>query len=195
MYNLEIVRSAQKDIKRLDRSVRVRLIAAIELLVADPYRQGVRQLANGIFRYRVRHYRIIYNIDNDTVTVRIVRVRQRSEVYQGEEMTTGLEATEISASSARQNLSKIIDAVRVAGERILITQHGRPVAAVIGVEDLELLQLLEDRMDVAEARRRIREPADKVSLEDLRNGSFLEDKSTRRKPKKARATRELVSGD
>ena len=85
-------------------------------------------------------------------------------------MKTGLEATEISASSARQKFSKIIDAVRVAGERILITQHGRPVAAVIGVEDLQLLQLLEDHMDVAEARRRIREPADKISLEDLRNG-------------------------
>ena len=110
-------------------------------------------------------------------------------------MKTGLEATEISASSARQNLSKLIDAVRVAGERILVTQHGRPVAAVIGVEDLELLQLLEDRMDVAEARRLMREPADKVSLEDLRSGSFLEDKSTRRKPKKARAARELVSVD
>ena len=110
-------------------------------------------------------------------------------------MKTGLEATEISASSARQKFSKIIDAVRVAGERILITQHGRPVAAVIGVEDLELLQLLEDHMDVAEARRRIREPADKISLEDLRNGSFLEDKPPRRNPKKARATRELVSVD
>ena len=35
----EIVRSAQKDIRRLDRSVRVRVIDAIELLVADPYRQ------------------------------------------------------------------------------------------------------------------------------------------------------------
>ena len=81
MYNLEIVRSAQKDIRRLDRPVRVRVIAAIELLVADPYRQGVRQLGSGIFRYRVGHYRIIYNIDNDTVTVRIVRVRHRSEVY------------------------------------------------------------------------------------------------------------------
>ena len=81
MYNLEIVRSAQKDIKRLDRPVRVRVIAAIELLLADPYRQGVRQLASGIFRYRVGHYRIIYNIDKDTVTVRIVRVRNRREVY------------------------------------------------------------------------------------------------------------------
>lgn len=93
---------------------------------------------------------------------------------QGEEMNTELEATEISASSARQNFSKIIDAVRVAGERILVTQHGRPAAAVIGVEDLELLQLIEDRMDVAEARRRISEPADKMSLEELRSGSFLE---------------------
>lgn len=110
-------------------------------------------------------------------------------------MNTELEATEISASSARQNFSKIIDAVRVAGERILVTQHGRPAAAVIGVEDLELLQLLEDRMDVAEARRRMKEPADKVSLKDLRSGSFLGDKSTGRKQTKTRADRESVSVD
>ena len=57
------------------------MIDAIELLVADPYRQGARQLDSGIFRHRVGHYRIIYNVDNDTVTVRIVRVRHRSEVY------------------------------------------------------------------------------------------------------------------
>ena len=81
LYNLEIVRSARKEIKRLSRPVRVRVIDAIELLVADPYRQGVRQLDRGIFRYRVGHYRIIYNVNNDTVTVRIVRVRHRSEVY------------------------------------------------------------------------------------------------------------------
>ena len=110
-------------------------------------------------------------------------------------MKTELEATEISSSSVRQNLSKIIDAVRVTGERILVTQHRRPVAAVIGVEDLELLQLLEDRMDVTEARRRMKEPTDKVSLEELRSGSFLEDKLTRRKPKKARDARELVAVD
>ena len=90
-------------------------------------------------------------------------------------MNTELEATEFNASSARQNFSKIIDAVRVAGERILNTQHGRPAVAVIGVEDLELPQLLEDRMDVAEACRRMREPADEVLLEDLRSGSFLKD--------------------
>ena len=107
--------------------------------------------------------------------MRTVRTAPEGGV-QGEEMNTELEATEISASSARQNFSKIVDAVRVAGERIMVTQHGRAVAAVIGVDDLELLQHLEDRMDAAEARRRMREPADKVSLEDLRSGSFLESK-------------------
>ena len=49
-------------------------------------------------------------------------------------MNTETEATEISASSARQNFSKIIDAVRVAGERVLLTRHGRPAASVIGVK-------------------------------------------------------------
>ena len=195
VYNLEIVRSAQKDIKRLDRPVRIRVIDAIELLVADPYRQGARQLDRGIFRYRVGHYRIIYNVDNDTVTVRIVRVRHRSEVYREKKMKIELEATEISASAVRQNLSKIIDVVRVEGDRILVTLHGRPVAAVIGVEDLGLLQLLEDRMDVAETRRRMREPVDKVSLEELRNGLFLEDKPTRQKPKKAQDARKVIGVD
>ncbi len=98
-------------------------------------------------------------------------------------MNTEPEATEVSASAARQSLSKIIDAVRVDGERIRVTQHGRPVAAVIGVEDLALLQRLEDRMDVAEARRHMQEPADRVSLEALRSGSFLEGKSGRRRVK------------
>ena len=81
VYTLEMARSAQKDIKRLDWPVRVRVIDAIALLVADPYRQGARQLESGIFRYRVGQYRIIYNVDNDTVTVRVVRVRHRSVVY------------------------------------------------------------------------------------------------------------------
>ena len=101
-------------------------------------------------------------------------------------MKIGLEATEISVSSVRQNLSKIIDGVRVDGERILVTQHGRPVAAVIDVEDLELLQFLEDRMDVAEARCRMKEPTDKISLEELRSRPFLEDKLSRRKTRKSR---------
>ena len=110
-------------------------------------------------------------------------------------MKIELEATEISASAVRQNLSKIIDVVRVEGDRILVTLHGRPVAAVIGVEDLGLLQLLEDRMDVAETRRRMREPVDKVSLEELRNGLFLEDKPTRQKPKKAQDARQVIGVD
>ncbi len=193
LYNLELARSAQKDLRRLDRPIRVRVVDAIGLLVVDPYRRGVRQLDSGIFRYRVGHYRIIYNVDNDTVVVRIVRVRHRSQAPEsglpGEEMKIDLEATEIGASSVRQNLSKIIDLVRVEGGRILVTQHGRRVAAVISVEDLELLQVLEDRMDVAEARRQMKEPTDRVTLEELRSGSFPVDKSRRRK---ARDDRESV---
>ena len=104
-------------------------------------------------------------------------------------MKIDLEATEIGASSVRQNLSKIIDLVRVEGGRILVTQHGRRVAAVISVEDLELLQVLEDRMDVAEARRQMKEPTDRVTLEELRSGSFPVDKSRRGK---ARDDRESV---
>ena len=56
----------------------------------------------------------------------------------------------LSASEARQDLSKVISGVE-KGERFLITRHDNGVAAVVSVEDLALLQAIEDRRDARAA--------------------------------------------
>ena len=62
----------------------------------------------------------------------------------------------LTASKARENFSKTLRNV-AAGERVLLSNHGKNIGAIVSVEDLELLQALEDRVDLAEARRALAE--------------------------------------
>jgi antitoxin (DNA-binding transcriptional repressor) of toxin-antitoxin stability system len=52
------------------------------------------------------------------------------------------------------------------GERIILERHGKDVVALVPVTDLELLEELEDRIDLEEARKRLKErgriPWDKI---------------------------------
>jgi prevent-host-death family protein len=54
-------------------------------------------------------------------------------------------------SKVRENLSDVLKAVR-DGERVLLRRHGKAVAAIVPVEDLALLRVIEDRMDRKAAR-------------------------------------------
>jgi prevent-host-death family protein len=58
-------------------------------------------------------------------------------------------------SEARGEFSTTVNRVAYGGERVVLTRHGKRVAAVVPIEDLELLESLEDAMDVEEVRRRL----------------------------------------
>jgi prevent-host-death family protein len=64
----------------------------------------------------------------------------------------------LTASATRQNFADILNRAAYGGERIIVHRRKKPVAAVVPIEDLELLEKIEDRMDVAEARKRLNEP-------------------------------------
>ena len=51
----------------------------------------------------------------------------------------------ISTSKAREFLADLITEVAYKGERVILTRHGKPVAALISAEDLELLESLETK--------------------------------------------------
>lgn len=65
--------------------------------------------------------------------------------------------TRTSLSEARQTLPELANRAGYKGERIVLERRGKPVAALISVEDLELLERLEDRADYDEAIRVERE--------------------------------------
>jgi len=60
-------------------------------------------------------------------------------------------------TQARARLSESVNRVSYRGERIVIQKHGRPVAALVSVEDLALIRELEDRIDLEAARKALAE--------------------------------------
>jgi prevent-host-death family protein len=65
-------------------------------------------------------------------------------------------------SEARESFSSTVNRVAYGGERVVLTRHGKRVAAVVPVEDLELLESLEDAVDVEEARRILAQGTEQV---------------------------------
>ncbi|HKS16642.1 MAG TPA: type II toxin-antitoxin system prevent-host-death family antitoxin [Planctomycetota bacterium] len=58
---------------------------------------------------------------------------------------------------ARRGLADLINKASYAKERILLGRRGKAVAAIVPLEDVRLLEALEDRIDIAAARKALRE--------------------------------------
>lgn len=61
---------------------------------------------------------------------------------------------------ARKNLSEILNRVAYGKERVVVTRHGKGVAAIVPVEELDLLDRVRRfaaRADVADALRELEE--------------------------------------
>ena len=84
-YRLEIKDSARKQIVRLPKPDQRRVMAAIADLADTPRPDGVRKIvgADSAYRIRVGDYRIVYEIHNRVLTVYVVRVGHRKDVYRG----------------------------------------------------------------------------------------------------------------
>lgn len=61
----------------------------------------------------------------------------------------------LSVAEVREQLADMLNEVKYAKKRTVVTKHGRQVAAVVSVEDLQLLERIEDFIDVATALQRL----------------------------------------
>jgi len=81
-YSLRIKQSAFKELQRLDKKERVRLVAAIDQLAENPH---IGKLLKGEFsglrRIRSGNYRVIYEINEGEVLVLVLRIAHRKEIY------------------------------------------------------------------------------------------------------------------
>jgi len=83
-FQVSFVRSARKELERLDSTVVGRMFPRIEALATDPRPPGCKKLRGAIdlWRLRVGDYRVIYRIDDPTGLVEIRAVRHRSAAYE-----------------------------------------------------------------------------------------------------------------
>ena len=61
-------------------------------------------------------------------------------------------------SKAREDFASTVNRVAYGDERVILQRNGKDFVAVVPVEDLELLEELEERMDIVAARKARREP-------------------------------------
>ncbi len=65
--------------------------------------------------------------------------------------------TVLTVSRARAVFSETVNRVAYTKERVTVERRGKALVAMVPVEDLQLLQDLEDRMDLSDARAALAE--------------------------------------
>lgn len=83
-YRIEVTPRAQRDLKNIDRHNLKRVDTAILDLEVTPYPFGVKHLiASDVAQYRIRvgDYRILYDVNERTKTIIILRVGHRRDIY------------------------------------------------------------------------------------------------------------------
>lgn len=60
--------------------------------------------------------------------------------------------TQMSAAVAREHFAEVVNRVAYGRERIVLSRRGKAVVAMVSMDDLQLLEALEERADMAAAR-------------------------------------------
>lgn len=81
-YTVIIKKSAQKELDSLPKKLQLRIIGVIDLLAVNPFPPNAKKL-QGREGYRIRtsDYRILYNVDGVQLSITVVRVGHRRNVY------------------------------------------------------------------------------------------------------------------
>lgn len=82
-YRVELTTAAAKQVKKLPKPARDRVVDAIEDLADDPRPHGAKKLAGEktAWRVRVGDYRVIYDVQDKALVVTVVRAAHRRDVY------------------------------------------------------------------------------------------------------------------
>ena len=82
-YAVELSKRAAKELRKLDRPVQARIVAALALLQENPRPATVKALVGspGYLRVRVGDYRIVYTIDEGKLLVLVLALGHRGAIY------------------------------------------------------------------------------------------------------------------
>ena len=86
-YLVEVAPAAERQIKKLTKAVQRQALAAIQELAQNPRPGGARALQGnlkGLLRIEFgpkKDYRIVYQVRDDVLTVLVVKVADRKQVY------------------------------------------------------------------------------------------------------------------
>lgn len=81
-FSIRIKRSAARELARIPKPDRERLVAAIDRLAENPFvGETLKGRLRGLRRLRSGRYRVLYETWNDALIVLVVRVSHRRDAY------------------------------------------------------------------------------------------------------------------
>ena len=89
-------------------------------------------------------------------------------MYKSNKKDEFLSGNNLTASKARDAFADTINRVAYRGERIVLRRRGKPLAAVIPLSDLAFLEELEDSIDIAAAKKALKEKG-RIPYEKIRH--------------------------
>jgi len=83
VYKVFIEKKAEKDLMKIPKQYRKKIIQAILKLKSNFRPANTRKISqsNNYYRIRVGDYRIVYEINDNTKVINIFRIRHRKEAY------------------------------------------------------------------------------------------------------------------
>ena len=84
MYRVELRRSSQKALDRLQKQELFKIISTLVELEQNPRPKGIEKIrGTELWRIREGDYRLIYHIDDGKKIITVVRIGHRRDVYRG----------------------------------------------------------------------------------------------------------------
>ncbi len=82
-YEVEISRTAEKQLRKLPHRDQERVARAMLALANDPFPRGARKLSgyDDVCRVRVGRYRILYSVTETALVIVVLKVGHRKDVY------------------------------------------------------------------------------------------------------------------
>lgn len=81
-FSIRIKSSAAKELGRVGKQDRARIVAAIDRLADNPFLgTALKGDLRGLRRLRVGEYRIVYEVQQNVLVVMVVRVARRTAAY------------------------------------------------------------------------------------------------------------------
>ncbi len=84
MYKVELRRSVQKSLEKIQTQERLKIISALLETEQNPRPRGIEKI-RGVELWRIREgdYRIVFSIDDNEKMITIVRIGNRRDIYRG----------------------------------------------------------------------------------------------------------------
>lgn len=84
-YQISIAPAAERQLKKLPEQVVAQIVPLLKSLAEDPRPVGVKKLkgGDGIWRVRTGDYRILYTVEDRKLTILVLSIDHRKQVYKG----------------------------------------------------------------------------------------------------------------